>query len=478
MGRLLWIILSMMRWRPVSTRWYLSSAKILKKTLKKLSESASKKLRMLRMPIRSWKTFRKNLKENGTQLLANLESREREKTGIRSLKIKYNRVFGYSFEVPNSFKDKVPYEYKRRQTLTTAERYVTEELQEIEAALLSSSEKSLQLEQELFQAFKEILTEEIYNLKAIATAIAEIDCFVSLASVAKEYNYVKPNFTENRQQFKIIEGRHPVVEVISKNNFMPNDCIFDANCKSMLITGPNMAGKSTYMRQTALIVILAHMGSFVPAKSCELPIIDKIFTRIGASDNLTADQSTFMVEMNEVATIMQYATKDSLLILDEVGRGTSTYDGLSIAWAVLETITKDIGAKTMFATHYHELTKLESEMEGVQNYRVTVKETEEGIIFLRKILRGGANKSFGIEVARLAGIPNPVTSRAKEILSLLEENQMQLHTEKNPMPRQDRDKKKDAYAEILASLKAVDIDSITPIQSLQILANLVTKIQK
>ncbi len=420
----------------------------------------------------------KNLKENGTQLLANLESREREKTGIRSLKIKYNRVFGYSFEVPNSFKDKVPYEYKRRQTLTTAERYVTEELQEIEAALLSSSEKSLQLEQELFQAFKEILTEEIYNLKAIATAIAEIDCFVSLASVAKEYNYVKPNFTENRQQFKIIEGRHPVVEVISKNNFMPNDCIFDANCKSMLITGPNMAGKSTYMRQTALIVILAHMGSFVPAKSCELPIIDKIFTRIGASDNLTADQSTFMVEMNEVATIMQYATKDSLLILDEVGRGTSTYDGLSIAWAVLETITKDIGAKTMFATHYHELTKLESEMEGVQNYRVTVKETEEGIIFLRKILRGGANKSFGIEVARLAGIPNPVTSRAKEILSLLEENQMQLHTEKNPMLRQDRDKKKDAYAEILASLKAVDIDSITPIQSLQILANLVTKIQK
>ncbi len=243
----------------------------------------------------------KNLKENGTQLLANLESREREKTGIRSLKIKYNRVFGYSFEVPNSFKDKVPYEYKRRQTLTTAERYVTEELQEIEAALLSSSEKSLQLEQELFQAFKEILTEEIYNLKAIATAIAEIDCFVSLASVAKEYNYVKPNFTENRQQFKIIEGRHPVVEVISKNNFMPNDCIFDANCKSMLITGPNMAGKSTYMRQTALIVILAHMGSFVPAKSCELPIIDKIFTRIGASDDLAGGKSTFMVEMWEVS---------------------------------------------------------------------------------------------------------------------------------------------------------------------------------
>ena len=419
----------------------------------------------------------KNLKENGTQLLADFEVREREKWGIKNLKIKYNRVFGYSIEVPNSFKDKVPYEYKRRQTLATAERYITDELQEIELALLSSSEKSLQLEQELFEAFKEILLAEIHTLKEIAMAVAEIDCYLSLASVAKDHKYVKPIFTTNREQFEIIEGRHPVVEAISKNSFMPNDCIFDESCKSMLITGPNMAGKSTYMRQTAIIVILAHMGSFVPAKACKLPIIDKIFTRIGASDNLTADQSTFMVEMNEVATIMQYATKNSLLILDEVGRGTSTYDGLSIAWAVLESLTKDIGAKTMFATHYHELTKLEGQVEGIQNYKVTVKETKDGIIFLRKILRGGANKSFGIEVARLAGIPDKVTARAKEILSSLEGNQLQLKTEQTALPIQDKHSQNE-YNEIIESLKAVDIDCITPIQSLQLLASLITKIEK
>lgn len=410
----------------------------------------------------------RDIRDNGARMIAEMEAEEREKTGIKNLKIKYNRVFGYTIEVTNSFLSKVPYSYQRRQTLAGAERYVTDELKAVEEKILTSSERSLRLEEELFGKIRETLADNIGGLKKLAGAIATLDCYVSFATVAKENGYCRPEIADRGGQLCITEGRHPVVEALSKERFVPNDTRLDDETHTMVITGPNMAGKSTYMRQTALIVLMAHIGSFVPAKSAQIPVIDQIFTRVGASDNLIFDQSTFMVEMTEVASILLNATKDSLLILDEVGRGTSTFDGLSIAWSVLEYLSQNIRAKTLFATHYHELTELEGKIEGVKNYKVTVRETAAGIVFLRKIVRGGANKSFGIEVARLAGIPSAVTDRARQILKKLEKNDIA------------RGAAEDAPAENVQSeaeriLSEIDMNNVTPIQAFNLLSDLVEK---
>ena len=415
----------------------------------------------------------RDIRDNGARMIAEIEAREREKTGIKNLRIKYNRVFGYSIEVTNSFKDKVPYEYRRRQTLANAERYVTDELKQAEDRILSSSEKSLRLEIELFEKIKEVLASQLGALKRLAGAIAMLDCLTAFASLAKESGYCRPQIAEEGAALRITDGRHPVVEALSRERFVPNDTALDAETRTMVITGPNMAGKSTYMRQTALIVLMAHVGCFVPAKSAQIPVIDRIFTRVGASDNLILDQSTFMVEMTEVASIIRGATQNSLLILDEVGRGTSTFDGLSIAWAVLEYLTEHIRAKTLFATHYHELTELEGKIDGVKNYKVTVRETGDGILFLRKIVRGGANKSFGIEVARLAGIPPAVTSRAKEILRKLEKNDIARDAAR--AVASDEAAARQSEAERI--LSEIDMDNLTPMQAFGVLSDLVEKVR-
>lgn len=410
----------------------------------------------------------RDIRDNGARMIAEMEAEEREKTGIKNLKIKYNRVFGYTIEVTNSFLSKVPYSYQRRQTLAGAERYVTDELKAVEEKILTSSERSLRLEEELFGKIRETLADNIGGLKKLAGAIATLDCYVSFATVAKENGYCRPEIADRGGPLCISEGRHPVVEALSKERFVPNDTRLDDETHTMVITGPNMAGKSTYMRQTALIVLMAHIGSFVPAKSAQIPVIDQIFTRVGASDNLIFDQSTFMVEMTEVASILLNATKDSLLILDEVGRGTSTFDGLSIAWSVLEYLSQNIRAKTLFATHYHELTELEGKIEGVKNYKVTVRETAAGIVFLRKIVRGGANKSFGIEVARLAGIPSAVTDRARQILKKLEKNDIARGaTEEAPA--------ENVQSEAERILSEIDMNNVTPIQAFNLLSDLAEK---
>lgn len=415
----------------------------------------------------------RDIRDNGARVIAEIEAREREKTGIKNLRIKYNRVFGYSIEVTNSFKDKVPYEYKRRQTLANAERYITDELKQAEDRILTSTEKSLRLELELFERIKNELMVQLSALKRLSGAIAMLDCLVAFASLAKESGYCRPQIVEEGGALRIAEGRHPVVEALSKERFVPNDTALDGETRTMVITGPNMAGKSTYMRQNALIVLMAHIGCFVPAKSARIPVVDRIFTRVGASDNLILDQSTFMVEMTEVASIIRGATQNSLLILDEVGRGTSTFDGLSIAWAVLEYLTEHIRAKTLFATHYHELTELEGKIEGVKNYKVTVRETGEGILFLRKIVRGGANKSFGIEVARLAGIPPAVTSRAKEILRKLEKNDIARGAARAVAAEEPAPKRSEAER-ILAE---IDMNNLTPMQAFNILSDLAEKVR-
>lgn len=416
----------------------------------------------------------RDMHQNGASLIAEMEAREREETGIKNLKIKYNRVFGYGIEVTNSFRDKVPYRYQRRQTLANAERFVTDELKQIEEKILSSAEKSLAMEISLFEQIKGVLSENIGRLKKLAASVALLDCLVSFAGVSKERGYCKPVIADAGEELIVKDGRHPVVEALSKERFVPNDTLLDGReTRTMVITGPNMAGKSTYMRQTALIVLMAHIGCYVPARAAQVPVIDRIFTRVGASDNLILDQSTFMVEMTEVASIIMNATPDSLLILDEVGRGTSTYDGLSIAWAVLEYLTEKIRAKTLFATHYHELTELEGKIEGVKNYKVTVREAAGSVIFLRKIMRGGANKSFGIEVAKLAGIPAEVTARAKEILRRLEKNDIArtaaAQTEEEAPVRE---------SEAERILREIDIDNLTPMQAFHILSDLAEKVKK
>ena len=360
----------------------------------------------------------RSAKTEGKNWLADLEAEEREKTGIKNLRVKYNKVFGYYLEVTNSYKNLVPDYYTRKQTLANAERYITPRLKELEDTILGAEDKLYALEYELYCEVRDIVGREVVRIQNTAKAIADIDVLASLALVAERNNYIRPKINENGK-IEIKDGRHPVVEKMIPNDmFIANDTFLDDKKKRIaIITGPNMAGKSTYMRQTALIVLMAQIGSFVPASEANIGIVDRIFTRVGASDDLASGQSTFMVEMTEVANILRNATKNSLLILDEIGRGTSTFDGLSIAWAVVEHIsnTKLLGAKTLFATHYHELTELEGKIDNVNNYCIAVKEKGDDIVFLRKIVKGGADKSYGIQVAKLAGVPESVISRAKEI---------------------------------------------------------------
>ena len=355
-------------------------------------------------------------KSQGKNWLAELEAKEREKTGIKNLKIKFNKVFGYYLEVTNSFKDLVPDYYTRKQTLTNAERYITPELKEMEDMILGAEDKLVQLEYELFRELREQIAKNVVRIQKTAKALAKIDVFASLALISEQNHYCRPSLNQNGR-IDIKNGRHPVVEkMINNDMFIANDTYLD-NQKNRIsvITGPNMAGKSTYMRQTALIVLMAQIGCFVPAETADIGIVDRIFTRVGASDDLASGQSTFMVEMTEVANILRNAPGNSLLILDEIGRGTSTFDGLSIAWAVVEHISnpKLLGAKTLFATHYHELTELEGKLDNVNNYCIAVKEKGDDIVFLRKIVKGGADKSYGIQVAKLAGVPDAVIERAK-----------------------------------------------------------------
>ena len=360
---------------------------------------------------------------NGKQWIIDLEAKEREATGIKNLRIQYNRVFGYYIEVTKSYYDMVPMRYQRRQTLANSERYITPELREIEQKIVGAQEQSVRLELQLFTEIREKIAGEIVRIQHTAQGLKTLDALLSLAKVAVSNHYVRPEINQDGS-LEIIEGRHPVVEqTMQEGGFVPNDAVMDQDqARMLIITGPNMAGKSTYMRQVALITLMAHLGSFVPARSATIPIVDRIFTRVGASDDLASGQSTFMVEMSETAYILRNATRHSLIILDEIGRGTSTFDGLAIAWAVVEYLCDParVGAKTLFATHYHELSELEGHVEGVQNYCISVKEHGEDVIFLRKIVRGGADKSFGIHVARLAGVPHPVLVRAHEIQARLE----------------------------------------------------------
>ncbi len=410
----------------------------------------------------------RQIKLNSKTLLSELEAREKESTGIKTLKIGFNKVFGYYIEVSNSFKDKVPYTYVRKQTLVNGERFITEELKKLEDEILNSSEKAKQIENEIFAKIKGILKENITKIINSSKCIAVLDSLLSLATIAKKYSFTRPIIGDFGSQLNIKGGRHPVVEGLINEQFVPNDTLLDVEDNRMLIiTGPNMAGKSTFMRQIAIITILSHIGSFVPCERAEIPLVDKIFTRVGASDSLISEQSTFMVEMSEVANILNKATKNSLIILDEVGRGTSTYDGLSIAWAVVEYIAGKIKAKTLFATHYHELSELEGKVEGVKNYKVTVKEFNGKIIFLRKIVEGSANKSFGIEVASLAGVPTEVTSYAKKVLKNLENNDLN-----NAVKVNDTQEEIEVDNPLQDALSNLDVDNLTPREALDVLYSL------
>ena len=415
----------------------------------------------------------RNLALNGKKAISEFENRERERTGIRTLRVVFNRVFGYNIEITNSFSDKVPYDYTRRQTLTNAERYVTEELKDLENKLLSAQESSETLELRLYNEIKKYLLSQILEIQKTADIIAELDVILSFAVVSRERNYSRQVVKELGEPINIVDGRHPVVEAVSKQRFIPNSTsINNEDSRTIILTGPNMAGKSTYMRQVALMCIMSQIGCFVPAKSAEIPIVDKIFTRIGASDNLIFDQSTFMVEMSETADIINNATKNSLIILDEIGRGTSTYDGLSIAWALVEFFTTKIKAKTLFATHYHELTSLEGKLEGVKNYRITVKELVGSIVFTRKIERGAANESFGIEVAELAGIDKSVTKKAKEILSILEKG------DKKELVSSAEEVQEKKYSQVESIIKDIDMNNLSPMQAFSILSDLQDKLRE
>ena len=427
------------------------------------------------------------IEKNGKQYITDIETAEKEKTGIPKLRIGYNRVFGYYIEVTNSYKALVPDSYIRKQTLANCERYITQELKDLESKVLGAQERSVKLEYEIFCQVRKAVSREYNRIQQTASAVAVTDVLCSLAAAAIENNYVCPTMHDN-SVIEIIDGRHPVVEkVLSDSPFVPNDTYLDcADSRCAIITGPNMAGKSTYMRQVALICLMAQIGSFVPAKRAELSIIDSVFTRVGASDDLASGQSTFMVEMNEVASILKSAGKNSLIILDEVGRGTSTFDGMSIARAVLEYISdkRKIGAKTLFSTHYHELTELEGKLDGVKNYNISVKKRGSTITFLRRIVRGPADGSYGIEVAKLAGVPAGVVNRAREILLELESEDRKLRAgarpdfekadEQEEMPLQislqsERDD------EIIDELKNIDADTLTPLEALTTLYKLAQK---
>ena len=433
-------------------------------------------------------------KTEGKEWLAQLEAREKEATGIKNLKVKYNKVFGYYLEVTNSFKNLVPADWVRKQTLTNAERYTTDELKKLEDVILGAEDKLCSLEYDLFNEVRDSIAAEVRRIKSTARAIAEIDVYTALSVVAQQYNYVKPAINE-KGIIDIKNGRHPVVEKMIRNDmFVSNNTYLDnAKNRISIITGPNMAGKSTYMRQTALIVLMAQIGSFVPAQEANIGIVDRIFTRVGASDDLASGQSTFMVEMTEVANILRNATPKSLLILDEIGRGTSTFDGLSIAWAVVEYIanTKLLGAKTLFATHYHELTELEGTLDGVNNYCIAVKENGDDIVFLRKIIKGGADKSYGIQVAKLAGVPDTVIERAKELVADLSDADISLKARDIAQYSKKQENLVDSYKkvddldvkqmslfdtvnndDIIEDIKALDISNMTPIDALNTLYKL------
>ena len=415
----------------------------------------------------------RNLHDNGSAKIREMEERERETTGIKTLRIKYNKVFGYYIEVTNSYLSQVPYNYMRKQTLVGAERFYTEELKKLEVDILSSVENSVRIENEIYEKVLTILFDSLNSMLKTAKCLSMLDCLLSFAHVAKKNNYVRPELLAAGKPLKIVEGRHPVVEAGGKITFIPNDTYLNNDdSRMMIITGPNMAGKSTYMRQVALITLMAHVGSFVPAKEAQIPLTDKIFTRVGASDNLMFNQSTFMVEMTEVASIVRNATENSMLILDEVGRGTSTFDGLSIAWAVVEYLTNTVKAKTLFATHYHELSELEGNVEGVKNYKIELKEINGEIVFLRKIVRGSANKSFGIEVASLSGIPKDITTRAKDILKTLENNDVTVKAKKSDENQPERQ-----YSYVEKYLSTLDLNNVTPLQAFEILAYLKSKAQ-
>ncbi len=439
----------------------------------------------------------RSAKRDGKQWLAQLEEQDRERTGIKNLKIKYNKVFGYYFEVTNSFKDMVPEDYIRKQTLANAERYTTPRLKELEDTILNAEDKLQTLEYDLFCGIRDTIAAQLHRIQQTAKAIARLDVFASLALVAERNHYVRPKLNE-KGIIDIKEGRHPVVELMIDNDmFISNDTYLDNNSHCIsVITGPNMAGKSTYMRQTALIVLMAQIGSFVPAKSANIGIVDRIFTRVGASDDLASGQSTFMVEMNEVANILRNATSSSLLILDEIGRGTSTFDGLSIAWAVIEHISnrKLLGAKTLFATHYHELTELEGKMSNVNNYCIAVKECGDDIVFLRKIIKGGADKSYGIQVAKLAGVPDMVIDRAKEIVAQLSDNDITEKVQSISVDhKNDKGHKPMKYDEVdmaqislfdtvkdedvLQELMDIEVTTLTPLDALNTLYRLQNKLK-
>ena len=436
-------------------------------------------------------------KSEGKNWLADLETREREKTGIKNLRIRYNKVFGYYLEVTNSFKELVPDYYTRKQTLANAERYIIPELKELEDTILGAEDKLCALEYELYCEVRNTIAAELTRIQRTAKAVAKLDVIASLALVAECNNYVRPKINE-KGVIDIRDGRHPVVEKMIPNDmFIANDTYLDDKKQRIsIITGPNMAGKSTYMRQAALIVLMAQLGSFVPASSANIGLVDRIFTRVGASDDLASGQSTFMVEMNEVANILRNATNKSLLILDEIGRGTSTFDGLSIAWAVVEYISnsKLLGAKTLFATHYHELTELEGKISNVNNYCIAVKEKGDDIVFLRKIVKGGADKSYGIQVAKLAGVPDPVINRAKEIVEELVTADITgkvkdiavqgSETKKKPQKKLDEvdltqfslfDTVKDD--DVLNELKELDISHMTPMDAMNKLYQLQNKLR-
>ena len=438
----------------------------------------------------------RNAKTEGKDWLAQLEADEREKTGIKNLRVRYNKVFGYYLEVTNSYKELVPDYYTRKQTLANAERYITPELKELEDTILGAEDKLYALEYELYCQVRDSIAKEIVRIQKTAAVVAQIDVLTSLALVAERNNYVCPKINE-RGTIDIKDGRHPVVEKMIPNDmFICNDtCLDDRKNRVSIITGPNMAGKSTYMRQTALIVLMAQIGSFVPASSANISIVDRIFTRVGASDDLASGQSTFMVEMTEVANILRNATRKSLLILDEIGRGTSTFDGLSIAWAVVEHVsnTKLLGAKTLFATHYHELTELEGKIDNVNNYCIAVKEKGDDIVFLRKIVKGGADKSYGIQVAKLAGVPESVTNRAKEIVEELSHADITSRIKDIAVAGQETKQKTKRLDEVdlaqmslfdtvkdddvLKELKELDISNLTPIDAMNTLYQLQNKLK-
>ncbi len=453
-------------------------------------------------------------KTDGKQWLMELQETEKERTGIKNLRIKFNKVFGYYLEVTNSYKDLVPEEWTRKQTLANAERYTTPKLKELEDTILGAEDKLFNLEYEIFCQVRERIYQEIGRVQQVAKIIASVDMFVSLALVAEQNHYVRPEMNQ-KGTIDIKNGRHPVVEKMIQNDmFVANDTYLDSHKHRIsIITGPNMAGKSTYMRQTALIVLMAQVGSFVPAESATIGIVDRIFTRVGASDDLASGQSTFMVEMTEVANILRNATRESLIILDEIGRGTSTFDGLSIAWAVIEHIanTRLLGAKTLFATHYHELTELEGKLDSVDNYCIAVKEQGEDIVFLRKIIKGGADQSYGIQVAKLAGVPENVLNRAKEIVDQLSDHdiaakarEIQVDVEEPPLEypygveqqtkhRQKRKQAEDDMGQlslfdtsntniktddIIVELHDLDLSATTPIEAMNILYRIQTKLKE